>query len=79
MTAAEAVLHDALALPPKDRAELASRLLESLDEVREPGAEDLWAAEITRRVEEVRNGTVIPISAEESVRRAYAHLAARRG
>ena len=79
MTTTEAVLADALALPTEERARLASRLLDSLDEQHDPDADALWGAEIARRVQQVHAGTAVTMSAEECVRQAYAHLAARRG
>lgn len=53
-------------LPPKARAYLAERLLESLDEA---GNEQAWIKEATRRRDEVRSGKVKPIPAEEVYRR----------
>lgn len=47
----EAVLETALELPEQERAELVTRLLDSLDGDIEPDVEAAWAAEITRRVE----------------------------
>ncbi|HJY85136.1 MAG TPA: addiction module protein [Candidatus Binatia bacterium] len=45
----ERILQDALALPDAQRAELATRLLQSLDRVVDPDAEEAWAIEIERR------------------------------
>ena len=45
----EHVLNDVLALPDDQRAELAVRLLQSLDREVDPDAEESWAAEIERR------------------------------
>lgn len=53
-------------LPPKARAYLAERLLESLDEA---GAEQAWIDEAKRRRDEVRSGKVKPVSADEVYRR----------
>jgi len=53
-------------LPPKARAYLAERLLESLDDA---GAEQAWIEEAKRRRDEVRSGKVKPIPAEEVYRR----------
>ncbi len=53
-------------LPPKARAYLAERLLESLDEA---GAEQAWIDEAKRRRDEVRSGKVKPVPAEEVYRR----------
>jgi putative addiction module component (TIGR02574 family) len=51
-----AILEAALKLPPKQRGKLASQLFESLDGPADPDAPALWAAEIKRRVAEVRAG-----------------------
>jgi len=51
-------------LPPEDRAYLAERLLESLEET------DLqWIDEAKRRRDEVRSGRVKPIPAKDVYRR----------
>lgn len=53
---------EALKLSPGERAALAQRLLESLEEDKE--LEDAWAAEVERRIAEVESGAVqvIPIA-----------------
>jgi len=43
---AQRILSEALALPEKDRADLAGELLESLDALRDEDAEAAWAEEI---------------------------------
>jgi len=43
------VLQDALALPARERAEIAARLIESLDDAADQGVDEAWAAEIERR------------------------------
>ena len=53
-------------LPPKERAFLAERLLDSLDE---SDAEQAWLDEAKRRRDEVRSGRVKPIPSEEVYRR----------
>lgn len=53
-------------LPPKARAYLAERLLESLDQA---GAEQAWLDVAKRRRDEIRSGKVKPILAEEVYRR----------
>ena len=45
----ERILEDALALPDDQRAELAVRLLQSLDLEVDPDAEEAWVTEIERR------------------------------
>lgn len=46
------LLADALSLPERERAELARELIASLDGPPDPDAEELWAEEIRRRIEE---------------------------
>ncbi len=46
------LLSDALRLPEKERAELASQIIASLDGPPDPDAEGAWAEEIARRVRE---------------------------
>jgi len=50
------VLEQALTLSETERAELAAKLLASLDEASDPDAEEAWAAEITKRAESVVRG-----------------------
>ena len=54
----ECILQDALALPEDQRAELATRLLQSLDRDVEPDAEEAWAVEIERRCATLDAGEV---------------------
>lgn len=65
------VLEDALALPPKERARIAHRLLDSLDDADEDPAEveAAWAVEIERRVAEVESGQVEPVPFDEAMDR----------
>jgi putative addiction module component (TIGR02574 family) len=58
---ARKVIEEALALPVEARAALAARLIESLDEAIDPGAEAAWDAEISRRVHELDDGSVRPV------------------
>lgn len=50
------LLDVALRLSLRERAELATELLASMDEVVEPGAEEAWDAEIERRASRVVSG-----------------------
>ncbi len=50
MSALDTLAKGALALPADQRLALACRLLESVDTEPEPGAEEAWEAEITRRI-----------------------------
>ena len=68
------IAKEALHLPVKERAKLAQRLLESLDDLTEAEADKLWVAEAERRARELDEGTVKPISAEELDRRVRAQF-----
>lgn len=59
----EQIEAEARRLPREERARLAEALISSLDE--EVEVEREWAAEIRRRVQELRSGAVETISAEE--------------
>ena len=64
MEAAELLKH-ALTLPDKERAELASSLIDSLDPTVDADAEIAWQEEVARRLEEVENGRVKTVPSEE--------------
>lgn len=68
-TSIEEIIANALALPPEARALLADRLVESLDPAEESRIHQLWAAEVQRRLEDVRAGRVEPIPAGEALAR----------
>jgi putative addiction module component (TIGR02574 family) len=53
------------ALPREDRAEIAQRLLGSLDEPTDPDWESAWADELKKRAERMKNGSVKGIPFEE--------------
>lgn len=55
----------ALELDEKHRAELAKRLLNSLDERVDEGIEQAWIDEVHRRREEIRSGKVTPIPGKD--------------
>ena len=65
---------EALQLPLDARAELASQLLESLDDLSEKEVEQLWAAEAERRYADYKAGKIKAIPADE----VFARLAARK-
>jgi putative addiction module component (TIGR02574 family) len=52
-------------LPPSDRAEIAQRLIESLDEPADPAWETAWAEELKKRAERLKNGSVKGIPFDE--------------
>jgi len=54
----------------KDRAALAKWIVESLDEMSEVEIEALWTEEAERRLDELEQGSVSEIPAEEALRRA---------
>jgi putative addiction module component (TIGR02574 family) len=47
------IIEQALGLPPKARAELAGRLIESLEEAVDENVEEAWASEVAKRVHEL--------------------------
>jgi putative addiction module component (TIGR02574 family) len=57
----EAILH----LPIRDRARLAQKLLESLDQLSDDELKQVWLQEARRRAEEIDQGKVELVSAEE--------------
>ena len=61
---------DAMKLPLRDRVQLAQRLVSTLDDEVDTGAEALWFAEAERRLEELRSGKVEGIDADEAFRSA---------
>jgi putative addiction module component (TIGR02574 family) len=67
---------DVMRLPAEDRARLAVRLLSSLEETTESPEEieKLWIAEAERRFQELREGVVKGIPAQE----VFAELRAKR-
>ena len=64
------VITAALQLSLEERAQLAGRLLLSLDEPSESELERLWLEEAERRLEEFREGRVHGIPADEVFHRA---------
>jgi putative addiction module component (TIGR02574 family) len=60
------VLEKALALPPHERAELADRLLSSLDRERQRKIDELWAEEAEGRIDAFERGEIRAVSAKEA-------------
>jgi putative addiction module component (TIGR02574 family) len=58
---------EAMHLPPTSRAELAEKLVGSLDFPETDEIQTLWAAEAVRRRDEVRSGQVVPIPGEQVI------------
>jgi putative addiction module component (TIGR02574 family) len=65
---------EALKLPPEQRARLAERLISSLDQPADPGAEELWIRESERRLEELESGRVKAESAERVIENVRSSL-----
>jgi putative addiction module component (TIGR02574 family) len=76
----EEIVAAALKLDRKERAQLAGRLIRSLDaeeaNLSPEEWEMLWAEEVDRRLEELRQGKVKGIPGEEVFARARAFLSA---
>jgi putative addiction module component (TIGR02574 family) len=69
MTAhAKSVTESALALPADDRAELAERLLLSLDEKHHSELDTAWIEIVERRIADMAEGRVLPIPGDEALR-----------
>ncbi|MGA8312514.1 MAG: addiction module protein [Terriglobales bacterium] len=66
---AHELLQKALALPDKDRAELAGSLIASLDTTVDQDVDAAWQQEVVRRLQEVQSGKVETISWEEVQRK----------
>ena len=71
-TKARQVLREALALPPKARADIAGTLLRSLDVPEEAGVDAAWAVEVEQRLREVDSGEARLIPWERVRRRLEA-------
>ena len=63
------VVNDALSLPPRSRAKLAEKLLESLDNPRQQEIDRLWAEEVEDRIDAYEKGSLKAISGKEVFRR----------
>ncbi len=75
ITTAEKVCVDALTLPRNLRAEIAHRLLVSLeDEDFTDDAGDAWRVEIERRRKDFREGRAKAVTADEAMRQAQAAI-----
>ena len=68
------IVADAMKLPLRDRVRLAQRLVSSLDDETETDVDALWAAEVERRLEELRTGTVKGIDAAEAFTKVHEAL-----
>jgi putative addiction module component (TIGR02574 family) len=74
------ILDTALRLPPQTRAEIALRLVESLDiGPDDADAEAAWATEVARRIDDFDQGRVATTPAAEAIAGARSRLASHRG
>ncbi len=64
----------AMALPAKDRAELAELLIQSLEEQDDEAIKSAWLAEISRRDQEIRAGAPVTKPADQVLRAAREQL-----
>jgi len=72
------LFREASQLVEEDRAELAGRLLETLDGEPEEGVEAAWAEEVERRVRQIDSGEVATIPWEEVRAKLHALLNEKR-
>ena len=54
----EQILAEVLDLPEDDRADIAARILESLEDIHDHGADEAWSRELERRSAAVDSGQV---------------------
>ncbi len=79
MATKEELLSDVLRLPAEERAEVAHKLLLSLEEgAEEPEAQSEWSAELERRAREVLDGSGKTVSWEQVEERISTQLGQRR-
>lgn len=72
------LLNQALGLSDSDRAEIAARLLESLDGPVEQGVEDAWNREIARRLAQIDAGEVELVSWDLATEKIFGSMDAPR-
>ena len=77
MRPSDALLAEALQLPDEERARLALRLAQSLDQSGGRDSEEAWAREVARRIERLRAGTAQTMSGEDALAQARARLSRR--
>lgn len=70
----KAIEQEALHLSLEDRAQLAQKLLLSLDALSDEELEDVWLTEASRRARELDRGEVQPVPADEVRRKVRALL-----
>jgi putative addiction module component (TIGR02574 family) len=72
------LLSAVLALPPSQRAELAHKLLQSLEPESSPEVQEAWADELVRRARELESGTVKAVPWPEARAEILGQLEKRR-
>lgn len=70
----EELFREAAGLPEAERAELAGKLLESIEGEPEEGVEAAWAEEVERRVRQIETGEVKTIPWDEVRAKLHARL-----
>jgi len=70
----EELRQKAMSLPLEERAELASSLIDSLDQTVDEDAELAWQQEVVRRMDEIRSGKAKTIPWREVKRKGQALL-----
>lgn len=70
MTEFEDIRMKAMSLPPRERAELAELLIQSLDEPQDEAVKSAWLDEIHRRDQEIRSGANVTVPADQVVAEA---------
>ena len=68
-TDVDAVLSQALRMPEEERAEIAEKLIASLDNTTDTDVEQAWQEEVRRRIRDLDSGAVVCIPWEEVCRR----------
>ena len=69
------VAADAMKLPLRDRVRLAQQLVSTLDDQSETEVQELWFSEAQRRLDELHNGKVKGIDADDAFRMVRENLA----
>ena len=69
------IMRIALTLPPGSRAMLAEHLLESLDAPDQQAIDTVWAKEAEKRLQDIKDGRVKPISGPQVLRNLRDRLA----
>ena len=67
MRSIEQLTEEILSLPDESRALLADKLVESLEFDADSAIQTVWVTEAKRRLDEVRNGSIQPISGEDAL------------